>query len=691
MAANRRSLWIWLAAVALCFSAPVYGQDAPPAWTPEANKAWWDANPTPASWAKAADALQANLEAVYKQSGPSCFSQPDFQGWMEHLEWVRLGLACPDLLGKPDNLQTFIALGEDETLSHLLVEKMVPKNVKAQTLQNLINLAQAGMADLHEYAALGVAFSLVFDEPFPNDWPHAQVSQSAVPIGDLDIVKRFQFYVQANRDKKLELDPTQLRVEDLKYLVDSEVSLSELAYAQDESGKIPYDHFADAFFSITYNESRVSSENQAFKWNFPTYKLSDIETHGGICVDQAYYAFLLGKGRGIPTIFFTGQGISGGHAWFGYLSRSGKWELDCGRYASQNYPKGYALDPQTWQQINDSTLQRLAKDGDSDPRYRPAKAALAWAQMHYDGPLYPQILEDARTLMPELAEPWQAEGDFIDKSTTATIDDKKTFYQSWINQFQNDPDMKVEAQKRLLVSLKAANDPDADGLQRDIVLENRSTGFDLGVQGSLGGIEDKFKAQDWDGAKIAFETSVRDFKDQGGGTFFNNIVEPYVMMCLQYGRPDQADDGLHFTEERMPMDSQSLVAMEFGQLKDKVKWGKDAFPAMDKWLGELDGGDYAQAWNDGSKTLQDLVPSDQFVGKMSEMRTPFGKCSSRTMSEYPRMGEGITLNDGKALHGEFVEASYTGTFDNNWTGKERVTFTKDDDGNWRALFYTIEK
>ena len=41
--------------------------------------------------------------------------------------------------------------------------------------------------------------------------------------------------------------------------------------------------------------------------------------------------------------------------------------------------------------------------------------------MHYDGPLYPQILEDARTLMPELAEPWQAEGDFIDKSATATL------------------------------------------------------------------------------------------------------------------------------------------------------------------------------------------------------------------------------------------------------------------------------
>ena len=79
------------------------------------------------------------------------------------------------------------------------------------------------------------------------------------------------------------------------------------------------------------------------------------------------YASEIGKGRGVPTIYFTGQGTDGGHAWFGYLSRSGKWELDCGRYASQNYPKGYALDPQTWQVVNDTTLQDLAKNGGSNP------------------------------------------------------------------------------------------------------------------------------------------------------------------------------------------------------------------------------------------------------------------------------------------------------------------------------------
>ena len=237
----------------------------------------------------------------------------------------------------------------------------------------------------------GIAFSLVFDRPFPEDWPHPQVEQSAVPIGDLDVVQRFNFYVQSNRDHKLEQDPSQLTFEKLKFLVDSEVKLSELEYAQHSS--ISYSHFEDAFFFIKYNESRATSGSFAFEWDQPTYLLKDIETNGGICVDQAYYATILGKGRGIPTIYFHGQGTSGGHAWFGYLSNSGKWELDCGRYESQNYPKGYAVDPQTWEPIDDTILTNFFKNGDTNANFHPAENALAWARLQNTDSICKKILD----------------------------------------------------------------------------------------------------------------------------------------------------------------------------------------------------------------------------------------------------------------------------------------------------------
>jgi hypothetical protein len=683
--AHRKIFWGGWAAVLFLSLGTAGAQTTLPAWSADADHAWWAAHPTPDQWPQAAEALKAELDAAYKQDGASVFSQPDFQNWIEQLEWVRLGLAHPDILSAAQNLPTFVALGEDPAISHLLVEKMVPDDVPANVLQNILLLAQAGMGDLHEYAALGVAYSVVFDQPFPSDWPHPQVSPGAVPIGDTDIVKRFQFYVQANRNKKTDLDLTQLRVDDLKYLVDSEVDLSELAYAQQNT--IPYDHFEDAFFSIRYDESRVRPDNMVMSWPLPTYRLAEIEKNGGICVDQAYYAATVGKGRGIPTIFFTGQGAAGGHAWFGYLSRSGKWELDCGRYASQNYPKGYAVDPQTWKPVNDAALENFAK-GSADPNYQPAENALAWAHLQAGTPLEKQALEDARTIMPQLPETWQEEGDALDKSN-ASIDDKKAFYQSWITQFDSYADMKVEGQQRLLAALKAANDPEADGVQQDIVLQNRSTGFDLGVQGSFSAIEDKFKAQDWDGAKLAFETAVRDFKDQGGGTFYDDVIEPYVMTCVQYGQIDQADDGLHFTEERMEIDPTSILGQEFAHLKDELKQLKDVMPAMDKWLGEIDDGDYAQAWDDGSKAFQAEGTSDQFVAHLDATRKPYGKSSSRVMAGPPRTGRRMTSSNGQSLQGEFLEATYTTTFEDNRAANEAVVFMKDDDGTWRPLSYQI--
>ena len=249
---------------------------------------------------------------------------------------------------------------------------------------------------------------------FPQDWPHHQVKQSAVPIGDLDPVQRFAFYVQSNRDKKLDQDISLLSFENLKYLVDSEVKLSELAYAQ--KNRVSYSQFADAFFSINYDNSRVGNTNAIYDWPFDSYTLDDILTKGGICIDQAYYAEMIGKGRGIPTIRFVGFGLDGAHAWFGYLSNSGKWELDCGRYEEQDFPKGFAVDPQTWKPIDDATLQNLFKNGAKNPNYQPAMTALAWAYLHTNDASYPHILDDAMSIMPEWSGTWRLKAELVEKS-----------------------------------------------------------------------------------------------------------------------------------------------------------------------------------------------------------------------------------------------------------------------------------
>ena len=97
----------------LCLAISCRADDATlPAWNGDSQKAWWTQNPTPDLWPKAAKDLESQLEAGYKANGVSCFSQADFQSWLDHLEWIDLGLAYPDLLTDAKNLETFIALGK---------------------------------------------------------------------------------------------------------------------------------------------------------------------------------------------------------------------------------------------------------------------------------------------------------------------------------------------------------------------------------------------------------------------------------------------------------------------------------------------------------------------------------------------------------------------------------------------------
>jgi hypothetical protein len=80
-------------------------------------------------WSQASARLTAQLEAYYKSNGAQALANTDFQGWLEHLEWVRLGIDGPNVVSSPDSLKTFIALGSDSAVSHLFVRKLDPANV----------------------------------------------------------------------------------------------------------------------------------------------------------------------------------------------------------------------------------------------------------------------------------------------------------------------------------------------------------------------------------------------------------------------------------------------------------------------------------------------------------------------------------------------------------------------------------
>jgi hypothetical protein len=532
---------------------------------------FWSQNQTSDTWAASAADLTLQLETSYAENGTKSFTEnASFAPWLYTSAWLRLGQESQLIRENEDLCKAFVELGKIPEASHLLIQSLRFGDHFCKAAEILTRLHQALPDKTKDYANLAVAYAVVFDQEFPKDWPHHQVNPEAVPVANTDPVERYRFYVESNEAQHLDLDLKELSVTELMFLVDSLISLEELRYAQ--KSKFNRSKLDRAFSSIIYDRSRI--KNKEYDWTYTTYRLQDIEQNGGICVDQAYYGSAIGKGRGIPTLYFSGQGSDGGHAWFGYMERPGKWSLDCGRYESQNYPIGNARNPQAWQSINDAELEFLFRDPTKYPNEKYSQTALTWAMEHshsnHDPAKLMNYYQDARNLAPENPDLWRYERFYLTRLDTEPSR-LKTFYESWIQQFSKNSDMKVEGQTYLLEILNKTQDPVAPDLQKEIVRENRRKRFDLGIGAGAGSILEHLEAKQWAEAEDEFKKMVRQFDDQGGGNLFYQMIQPYIQTCLEEGQHQMAEDALKFADKKIHRSPDSILEEEFQKLETAVK------------------------------------------------------------------------------------------------------------------------
>ena len=103
--------------------------------------------------------------------------------------------------------------------------------------------------------------------------------------------------VQAHSSRKLEYDPSQLSVTELKFVIDHPLTTSELEWAR-ESESFRRSGFDKIFSSIQYDHPRLNAS--VFSWPHGKYSLESIRAKGGICVDQAYLVPWLARLRESP-------------------------------------------------------------------------------------------------------------------------------------------------------------------------------------------------------------------------------------------------------------------------------------------------------------------------------------------------------------------------------------------------------
>ncbi|MFT5468889.1 MAG: hypothetical protein ACI8UO_004002 [Verrucomicrobiales bacterium] len=519
-------------------------------WTKEASQQWWADNPEPPEWFAMIEKMNVTLRDAHVVHGLSAMiSNSHWTGWMIHTRWLTL---CPEnwevhpFFSSPENRAIFVSLGKNEDLRDQFLAALSPDDDAHEAVTILCRIAQAHPEDFVEFSALAVAFAVVHDQPIPESWPHPFVEGAKVASGDLDPVNRFEFYVKCQRNKLLLHDLRRITVRNLTFLVDTTLEFKELGYAQQIRLSSP-SKLKDLYTAVPYNMSRISG--QRYIWPGATYRLIDIGKQGGICMDQAFFVSQTGKAKGVPTLMFTGQGVSGEHAWVGYFNSSGRWDMDVAKFRSENYPTGQAYDPQTWQLISDAELAGLIHGLSGQAGFGRGQKLLQWAALNKGGEFYGEILKLARQSMAQDPRPWRLEADFLEEADTPP-EQLLAFYQEWVRNFAQNADLLVKGQMRLIAIVEEMGKTDlAERLRGEVMSRNKSKRFDLGIAIAAEPVFRNLRKRQYEVAESAFETAMRRFRSQAGGHLFHNLYQPYILTCLQEGQNQLAEDALQFAKD----------------------------------------------------------------------------------------------------------------------------------------------
>lgn len=407
-----------------------------------------------------------------------------------------------------------------------------PRDHLGIVLKNLRTIQEAHPSDFMEFQNLAIALAVVNDSAVHPAWPHAQVNRELVPIDIPPVSTQFARWVEAAKRGDLLLDIREIPPDQLKFMVDAFVSPTEISWAR-KYVRHPRSRFSRAFDEIRYREDRIKAG--LFEWKSSAYTLAAIQKEGGICVDQAYFAMLAGKANGLPTLFFTGQGSDGGHAWFGYLRGENRWELDCGRHSRQNYAVGQALDPQTWQPVSDHELKLLAASFRSKPKFTDSMNLVAISKiLESNGNLVgaASALEQARKACPENPEPWNASADFLER-TGASIAERIEIHKDAIRRFSSSPDIKVHHQLALANLQRASGDTfAARNTETLVVRQNKSKRSDLSVEVASMKVQEALAKGDIDKAALEFHKQLQTIGKKGGGDFVKEVGLPFVQALI---------------------------------------------------------------------------------------------------------------------------------------------------------------
>jgi len=545
-------------------------------------------------WGPVAAGLRAAAVGLYEQNQAAAQSWYYLYRWAELFSlsehdavagWVgnvrRAGAAGSGMnLAVPASRQPLAALWPPELQAYAMASPefssqfftlISPLDQPSMALSILAGIWLRDPATFRNYPGLAIAIAVVYDVPPPPGWPHRQVSPQALPRRLLPPVTVFAFFVNADRTGATLQHLQQLPAADLKFVVDVGPDFDELTWAQ-KNISVPLSQLAKTYDVIRYRRDRVTGG--AMMWPQPTYRLQDILQAGGICVDQAYFAAMVGKAKGVPTLLFRGAGLDGRHAWFGYLDGSRHWQLDCGRYAEQKFVAGLAFDPQTWTNISDHELAFLSEGFRRLPLYQQSLVHAQFAEVYLRAGHFTAAARAARSAVniePRNLDAWYLLLSALQQGHAAAPEVEGGLQEA-ARAFARYPDVESEFRTLYIRSLRARGEGSlADQVERSTARKYEGSRTDLSVQQAADMLRRSLANDDLNGRIRTFYSLLANYGRGGGIDFYDQIVFPFVDHLLQNGQATEAAQAVIQARRTLRVEPNTQLDSELSALADRVQ------------------------------------------------------------------------------------------------------------------------
>ncbi len=459
----------------------------------------------------------------------------------------------------------------DRAFSASFWSMVSPCDYLPQVLVILSKLREDNPARFKAYTQLALAISLVYDTPPPPTWPHAQVSQKALPRQLMRPWEVFSFLAEADGHGLALHKLGQLSASELRFAVDLAAPFPELVWAQ-KSLKFTLAQMPQSYSSVRYRQDRITSEQ--YIWPGDSYELSRIYKEGGICVDQAYFASQTGKARGVPTLLFVGEGRDGRHAWFGYLDHANQWMFDAGRYEDQKFVTGVAYDPQTWGLVSDHELKFLSEGFRKLPPYKISHVHTLFADLYLrlGEKGKPAAIAAARKAVNFERRNDQAWGILIAAHADAPPKTREGVLREAAMALQRYPDLNAYYLRELATSLRARGETSAASFEeRSVALKNKGARADIGIEQAGTMIDAVLTDTPVPQQMSVYHDVLQKYGPGAGMDFYDRVVEPFVTALARQGHRGEARAALGEARFVLKPEFQSQLETEIIALDTSIK------------------------------------------------------------------------------------------------------------------------